>query len=144
MPLSRIAGGNINICTFLISNPTAPLLGCLQATGGNAPLLGIAQEFTNQMAGTLGTTPALAAIAGQPVAVRTNQDIGLQDVLLCIGSGYTVEPDNLLISDASGNGIPLNITSSRTTAQWIGAIAIEAGLPGQYIRVTPVTPAQAY
>ena len=146
MPKSKIAGGNINICTFVQTDPAAPMNGCIQCTGGNVPILGIAQEFTNQMAGTQGVTPALAASKGQPIAIRDNApgDIGMQDVLLCVGSGYTVEPDNYLVSDASGNGIPLSITSSRTTAQYVGAIAVEAGTPGSYIRVTSLDPGTMY
>lgn len=135
--LSAIAAGNINICTFVSAAPSNVLNSVVQCSGGSTQgIIGIAQEHTNQMAGTLGTVPALAASVGQPISIRQLQDLGMQDVLLCVASGYTVEPGNSLGSDASGNGYPAALGSGVP----IGAIAIEAGVAGQYIRVEPLAP----
>ena len=65
----------------------------------------------------------------EPLAVHGDGE----QCLLVVGSGYTVMPDNDLVSDASGNGIPLSLT---TSSQYIGARAIEGGVAGDPIRVT--------
>jgi hypothetical protein len=137
---SRIAGGTINPFSFIIGNPGVEL-GCMQATGATsasnagAEIIGIAAEWTDQIMGTqqqLSFVPAgyPAATTGQALRVYEEGE----DTILMVGSGFTVEPDNLLTSDASGNGIPITLTASGP--QWVGARAIEAGLPGQPIRVS--------
>lgn len=132
---SRIAGGTINPFTFIMGNPGVEL-GALQATGSGAPIIGIGAEFTNAMMGQ-----ALAPAQGFPAAtsgqaIRVYEDG--EDTIIAVGSGYTVEPDNLLVSDGSGNAIPLSLTNT-SAIQWIGARAIEAGVAGDPIRVSVYT-----
>lgn len=137
---SRIAAGTINPFTFLQSGATNPQnnsgqLTALQCSGPGVPIIGIAPEWTNNMMGTQaqqsfapGGWPA--ATAGQAIRVYGDGE----EALLMVGSGYTVEFDNYLVSDASGNGVPINLTST-SAEQWIGAQALEAGVAGDVIRV---------
>lgn len=131
--LSRIAGGTINPFTFIIGQPGVEL-GALQCTGGASPIIGIGAEWTNAMMGQNFQTLLVpqgfpAALATQPIRVYEDGE----DTIIMVGSGYTVMPDNLLVSDASGNAIPINLAASGN--QWIGAQAIEAGYAGVPIRV---------
>lgn len=131
---SRIAGGTINPFTFIQGNPGVEL-GALQCSGPGVEILGIAAEWTNAMMGQA-LAPAQgfpAATIGQAVLVYGDGE----ETIIAVGSGYTVEPDNLLVSDASGNAIPIVLTST-SALQWIGARAIEAGVAGNPIRVTVV------
>lgn len=129
---SRIAGGTINIFTFVQGNPGV-MLGALQCTGGGVEIIGIAAEFTDNMMGAQGQPVFLPQ--GYPAAVSGGSlklyEAG-EDTIIMVGSGYTVEPDNLLVSDASGNAIPINLAASGL--QWVGARAIEAGVAGDPIR----------
>lgn len=134
---SRIAGGTINPFVFIQGNPGV-VLGALQCTGAGVPIIGIGPEWTNQMMGANNQTTQTpqgypAATSGQ--AIRVYEDG--EDCMIMIGSGYTVMPDQLLISDASGYAIPTAIAS--TGVRWIGARAIEAGVAGDVIRVTVYT-----
>lgn len=147
---SRTAAGTINPFKFIqtgamvaddsTSNP--PFVGgeltALQCTGAGVEILGIGAEWTSAMMGT----PAQvaynpqgypAATKGMPIRVYGDGE----ETIISVGSGYTVAPDTLLVSDASGNAIPLNPTDT-SQVQWIGARAIEGGLPGEPIRVTVV------
>jgi hypothetical protein len=129
---SRVAGGTIQIASFIQGNPGVQL-GALQCSGAGVEILGIAQEFTNAMMGQ-----ALAPAQGFPAAT-VGQHIRVygdgEETVVIVGSGYTIMPDNLLTSDGSGFAIPITLGA---TTQWIGARAIEAGLPGDPIRVTVV------
>lgn len=129
---SRRAGGTIQIASFIQGNPGVEL-GALQCSGAGVEILGIAQEFTNAMMGQTGQ-PAQgypAATVGQDIKVYGDGE----ETVVIVGSGYTIMPDNLLTSDASGFAIPITLGA---TTQWIGARAIEAGLPGEPIRCTVV------
>lgn len=131
---SRIAGGTINPFSFLQPNPGVEL-GALQCSGPGVEIIGIAGVYTNRMQGQDGA-PAQgypAATVNQPILVYGDGE----ETILMVGSGYTIEPDNLLVSDASGNGIPLDPTTT-TPVQWVGARAIEGGVSGDPIRVTVV------
>lgn len=135
---SRIAGGTINPFTFIIGNPGVEL-GALQCAG-SGEIIGIGAEFTNAMMGQSLQTSYLpqgfpAAYITQPIKVYEDGE----DTIIMVGSGQTVLPDNLLISDASGNAAPLNVTGSRTSVVWIGARAIEGGEAGTPIRVSVYT-----
>lgn len=129
---SRIAGGTINPFSFIMGNPGVEL-GALQCSGGTAEILGISAVYTNAMPGQTGA-PAQgspAATIGQAVQVWGDGE----ETIVMVGSGYTVSPDQLLISDASGNAIPL-VATSTAAEQWIGARSIEGGTPGNPIRCT--------
>lgn len=129
---SRIAGGTINPMRFVQGEPGVEL-GALQCSGSGVSIVGISDQCTNNMPGTI-WTPAQGwplATAGQAFRVHGDGE----QCLLVVGSGYTVMPDNLLTSDASGNGIPLSLASAPAN---VGARAIEAGVAGDPIRVTVV------
>lgn len=134
--LSRIAYGTINPFTFVIGMPGTEL-GALQCTGGGVPIIGVAPEWTNNMMGTAWQTQLIpqgypAAASGQSIRVYEDGE----NALLMIGSGFTVEPDNLLVSDASGCGKPV---ASAAGQQFVGARAIEPGVAGDIIRVQVYT-----
>lgn len=136
---SRIAGGTINPFTFIQGQPGVEL-GALQCSGPGVEIIGVGAEWTNAMMGannqpTVTPQGYPAAVSGQAIKVYEDGE----DTIMMIGSGYTVMPDNLLVSDASGNAIPINLGATRTTAQWIGARAIEAGVAGDVIRVSVYT-----
>lgn len=133
---SRIAGGTINPFTFIQGNPGV-MLGALQCTGAGVEIIGIGAEWTNAMMGQSFQTTLVpqgfpAATSGQAIKVYEDGE----DTIIMVGSGYTVMPDNLLVSDASGNAIPLTIGTNNA---WIGARAIEAGVAGDPIRVSVYT-----
>lgn len=134
---SRIAGGTINPFVFIQGNPGVEL-GALQCTGAGVPIIGIGAEWTNAMMGQQYQTTLIpqgfpAATTGQGIRVYEDGE----DTIIMVGSGYTVMPDSLLVSDASGNAIPISLAASGN--QWIGARAIEAGVAGQPIRVSVFT-----
>lgn len=145
---SRIAAGTINPFRFIQSGATAsPLpspctnneLLALQCSGPGVEIIGIGAEWTNAMMGTAVQTQLVpqgfpAATSGQPIRVYEDGE----DTIVMVGSGYTVMPDNLLVSDASGNAIPIVLTST-SAVQWIGARAIEPGVAGDVIRCTVYT-----
>ncbi len=143
---SRIAAGTINPFTFIqtgamvssIPNAANGELTALQCTGGGVEILGIAPEWTNAMMGTPVQTSLVpqgypAAVAGQGIRCYGDGE----EALLMVGSGYNVVQDQLLMSDASGNGIPISATNTSKLA-WVGARSIEAGQAGDVIRVTVV------
>lgn len=134
---SRIAGGTINPFRFVQTNPGV-ILGALQCTGPGVEIIGIGAEWTTSMMGANFQTTYVPQ--GFPAAY-TNQAIKVyedgEDTIVFVASGYTVMPDNLLVSDASGNAVPINLAASGN--QWIGARAIEAGVAGDPIRVSVYT-----
>jgi len=130
---SRIAGGTINPFVFVIGNPGVEL-GALQCAG-SGEIIGIGAEFTNAMMGQA-LAPAQgfpAAVAGQGIKVYEDGE----DTIIMVGSGQVVQPDNLLVSDASGNAKPIALAT--VGLQWIGARAIEGGVAGDPIRVSVYT-----
>lgn len=135
---SRVAGGTINPFVFIQGLPGTEL-GALQCSGPGVEIIGIGAEWTNAMMGQSYQTTLVpqgfpAATTGQ--AIRVYEDG--EDTIIMVGSGYTVMPDNLLVSDASGNAIPIVLTDT-SAVQWIGARAIEAGVAGDPIRVSVYT-----
>lgn len=145
---SRIAAGTINPFVFLQSgamvasdsttNPpfTGGELTALQCTGGGVEIIGVGAEWTSAMMGTPQQVALIpqgypAATKGMPIRVYGDGE----ETVMMVGSGYNVMPDQLLISDASGNAIPLSSTNTSKTA-WVGARAIEAGNAGDVIRIT--------
>ncbi len=143
---SRTAAGTINPFRFIQSGVTAPLangdtiLLALQCTGAGVPILGVAAEWTDNMMGTAWQVALVAQ--GYPCATvgERLRVYGMgENTILCVGSGAIVEPDDLLVSDASGNAIPLRIASASSGAYWIGARAIEPGFAGDPIQVEVFT-----
>lgn len=142
---SRVAGGTIYPFSFIqrfvgtiptnlpAGLPSPPELLCLQASGAGEEILGISQEWTNAPYGLPGQTAGQclpAATVGQQLMVYGDGS----ETIIMVGSGYNVVTDDLLTSDASGNAIPANVATS--SAQWIGARALEGGFAGSPIRVT--------
>ncbi len=148
---SRTAAGVINPFRFVMSgavasasvtNPSANqgILLALQCTGGTSPPIGIGAEWTSAMSGT---QTQLSFVPQNYPAASVNQQIRVyedgESTMLCVGSGYIVEPDDLLMSDASGNGIPYRYASASSGFVWIGARALEYGFPGDPIAVQVYT-----
>ena len=144
---SRTAAGTINPFRFVQSGVTSPLadgstvLLALQCTGAGVPIIGIASEWTDNIMGTQWQTTLIpqgypAAAIGDKVGVYLDSSM---DTLLMVGSGFIVEPDDLLISDASGNAKPFNPKSASSGINWVGARAIEGGFAGDVIRVQVYT-----
>lgn len=144
---TRIAAGTINPFVFIQSGATGPVpteadgneLLALQCSGPGVEIIGIGAEWTNAMYGTSVQTALVpqgfpAAVAGK--AIRVYEDG--ESTIIAVGSGYTVQPDNLLVSDASGNAIPIVLTAT-SAVQYIGARAIEGGVAGDPIRVQVYT-----
>lgn len=140
---SRIAAGTINPCRFVQTGNMAAIpagadgnqLLALQCTGAGMEIIGIGAEWTNAMMGTAiqtGLVPQGFPTAAAGDTIRVYEDG--EDAMIFVGSGQTVQPDNLLVSDASGNAVPLNPASARTNAQYVGARALEAGVAGNFIR----------
>ena len=148
---SRTAAGTINPFRFVISgavaaasvtNPAANqgILLALQATGGTAPIIGIGAEWTNAIMGTqwqVNFVPQGFPAAAVNDKIRVYEDG--ENTILMVGSGYIVEPDDLLVSDASGNGIPLRHATASSGFYWVGARALEYGFPGDPIAVQVYT-----
>ncbi len=135
--VSGIAGGTIQPFSFVQAQPNTQQ-GLLQCTGAGVPIIGIGPEWVNNMMGTLVQTQLVpggfpAAVAGQGVRLYGP----LEEALLMVGSGQTVSPNQLLVSDASGFAAPCNIAASGQ--QWVGAMAIEGGTAGSPIRVRSLT-----
>lgn len=135
---SRVAGGTINPFRFIQGNPGVEL-GALQCSGPGVEIIGVGAEWTNAMMGTQVQTSLVpqgfpAATEGQSIRVYEDGE----DTIMMVGSGCTVMNDNLLVSDASGNAVPLSPTDTGKV-NWIGARAIEAGVAGDVIRVSVYT-----
>ena len=130
---SRVAGNTINPFSFIIGQPGVEL-GALQCTG-SGEIIGIGAEFTMAMMGqALGPVQGFpAAYAGQGIKVYEDGE----DTVIMVGSGQTVSPDNLLVSDGSGNAAPLNLAGVGN--KFYGARAIEGGAAGDVIRVSVYT-----
>ncbi len=131
--LSRIAYGTINPMRFVQDAPGIQG-GALQCSGAGVPIIGICAEWLNNMPGTPWQTAFVpqnypAAASGNPIRLYGEVDM---NTMIIVGSGQTVLPNQLLVSDASGNAAPASLASS--SLQWIGARAIEGGVAGNPIR----------
>lgn len=131
--LSRIAYGTINPMRFVQDAPGIQG-GVLQCSGPGVPIVGICAEWLSNMPGTAWQTAFVpqnypAAASGQPIRLYGVVDM---NTMVVVGSGQTVLPNQLLVSDASGNAAPISLASS--SLQWIGARAIEGGVAGNPIR----------
>jgi hypothetical protein len=131
--LSRIAYNTINPMRFVQDAPGIQG-GALQCSGAGVPIIGIAAEWVQGMPGTPWQTSFVpqmypAAASGNPVRLYGMYDM---NTMVIVGSGVTVVPGQLLVSDASGNAVGINLAASGN--QWIGARAIEGGVAGNPIR----------
>lgn len=136
--LSRIAYGTINPMRFIQDAPGI-INGALQCSGPGVPIVGCGIESVTQMMGTSAQVTYTAQ--GYPAAASGN---GIRiygengpETMIIVGSGQTILPNQLLISDASGNAVGLDIASASAGVKWIGGRAIEGGDAGNPIRVQP-------
>jgi len=118
------ASGNIAPSRFVtISGP-----GTVAQAGDNADVIGVSHEGTQRAPlSDYGGTP-LAAQAGQSIAVYSVGEICLLE------AGGTISAGQLLRSDSSGRGVPVETTG--TTIRNYGAVALDSATgSGQKIRV---------
>jgi hypothetical protein len=128
------AGGNVSPSTF-VKGDSADF--SVVAAGANDAILGISGEGLEGPPGVSGTS-AYHASSGNPCKVY-----GLGSICRLLLGG-TVTRFTYIKSDASGAGVAA--ATSGTTYQKIGAIALESGASGEYIRVQvvalpPIVPA---
>jgi hypothetical protein len=145
---SRTAVGTINPARFVMSGAAQAslvagsngILLAAQCSGPGVPIIGIGHESTTAMMGTQAQIDFVlqgypAATVGKPLRVYEDGE----STLLVVGSGQIVEPDDYLISDASGNAVPLRYASVAAGIHWVGARAIEYGFAGDPIFVQVYT-----
>lgn len=128
------AGGNITPCSFVKSNAVDDQV-ILCAASSDHPV-GISQEGTDQA--PVNNASTYAATSGEPIGVHTpNEPGGDEVVLLFAGSGGWTA-GNILVSDASGYGVPASSGITFKNIQWVGAEAKEAVTAGLKGQVYPV------
>lgn len=122
-----IAGGNINPSRFVkmdaASNEVAVAAAATDVT------IGVTSDY--QKAHPVTGASDVHAAADDPVAVYPIGSV----CKLTIGSGGC-SVGSLLVSDSAGKGVAA--ASSGTALQWIGAIAVEAGLEDEAVTVIVV------
>lgn len=136
--LSMVAYGTINPMRFVQDAPGI-VNGALQCSGPGVPIVGISVESIVGMPGTLAQTTYVpqnypAAASGQGVRIYGENG---PETMIIVGSGVSVVPGQLLVSDASGNAVGLNLATASAGVHWVGGRAIEAGDAGNPIRVQP-------
>ena len=120
------AGGTINPSRFVKLDTTHDNQG-LQAGAGDRTI-GISGVGTDDPPGITGSAGA-HAVDGENIEL-----FGIGDIcLLQAGSGGYIRGD-LLKSDASGQG------QTSTTSVWVGAIALESAVSGEFGRVQVISP----
>lgn len=137
---SRIAYGTINPMRFVQAQPGV-INGIIQCSGPGVPIEGIAWESIIAMPGTQTQTTLVpqnypAAASGSFMRLY---EMGGMETMLIVGSGQTIYPNQFITSDASGNGVGLDIGATTSGTKWIGAKAIEGGDAGNPIRVEVYT-----
>lgn len=133
--LSVVAYGTINPMRF-VQDAIGIVNGALQCSGPGVPIMGIAVEALNNMPGTA-WQPAQnypAAASGQGMRVYGENG---PETMVIVGSGVSVVPGQLLVSDSSGNAVGLNLATAAAGVHWVGGRAIEGGTAGSPIRVQP-------
>ncbi len=125
--MTGTAAGNITPCSFLVRNTTTDAQYIL-ASGTSVPIVGISGIGTRRPPGDFFNNDGYIAVSGENFRVFQPPE---KEAALRLGG--TVAAGDLLTSDASGFGI-----TTTTTAQQIGARALEAGVSGQVITVQPL------
>ena len=124
--MTGVAAGNITPMSFLVQTTTADNKYQL-ASGTSVPIVGISGKGTRYPPyATL--DDGYIAVAGENFQIFMPPD---REAELQLGG--TVAAGDLLTSDGSGFGI-----TTTTTAQQIGARALQAGVSGQIITVYPM------
>lgn len=118
-----VASGSINPSRFVAGVSSEPFY--VEQSTASKRHIGISEKGTYYAPGTAADT-GLAGVDGKPVRVHQEGE----EALLKLGG--TVAAFDLLTADASGQGVA--ITAS-TALQYVGAIAMQDGASGQFIRV---------
>ncbi len=116
-----VAGGNISPCRFIQHSSTD--FKVTQA-GANSKVFGISQAGTN-FAPIPEVSAPYAATAGQQLQIFQDDEECLLEL------GGTVTAGDELKSDASGKGVVL----AGSGAENVGAVALQAGVSGEQIKV---------
>ncbi len=125
--MTGTAAGNITPMSFLVRNTSTDAQYIL-ASGTAVPIAGISGIGTRRPPGDYFNDDGYIAISGENFRVFQPPE---KEASLRLGG--TVAAGDLLTSDGSGFGI-----TTTTTAQQIGARALEAGVSGQIITVQPL------
>lgn len=118
---SYVANGNIKSSRFVKGDTTAE--GKVLVAGAGEAVLGISNEGGRRAPHPDITDSGYAAIAGENLRVYTEPD----ECLLCLGGTATLHA--LLKADSDGAGVVAS------TGDLVGAIALQAGIATQLIRV---------
>ena len=121
---SRVADGNITPFTFVKLSTTVQGR-VVQAASHTDKLFGVSQPGTRNPSSSLFNDDGFAAIQGENVGIFGPPQVG---VMLKLGG--TVTRGDQLTSDGSGQGI-----TTTTTADWVGAIALDSGVANDIIPV---------
>lgn len=125
--MTGTAAGNITPLSFVVMN-TATDNQYVLASGTSTPIAGISGRGTRRPPGDFFNDDGFIAISGENFQIFRPP---LEEAELRLGG--TVAAGDLLTSDGSGFGI-----TTTTTAQQIGARAMQAGVSGQIITVQPM------
>ncbi len=125
--MTGTAAGNITPLSFLVQNTSTDNQYIL-ASGTSAPIVGISGRGTRRPPGDFFNDDGYIAISGENFQIFRPP---MKEAELRLGG--TVAAGDLLTSDGSGFGI-----TTTTTAQQVGARAIQAGVSGQIITVEPI------
>lgn len=124
MAYGTVASGSINPSRFVAIVSSEPFI--VEQGTASKRIFGISEKGTYYPPGTAADT-GLAGVDGKPVKVHQNQD---EEALLKLGG--TVNAGDLLTSDASGQGVS---AGASTALQYFGAVALQDGVSGNFIRV---------
>ena len=128
-PINYTAGADIEPCRFVIHSTVADHT-VIKGVDAAAPYAGISQEGA-AAAPTSGSNTRAGA-SGDPIRVYGNGEECTLEL------GGTATRGLMLISDATGKGVTVGSYSS-SAVQFVGAIALEAGVSGEKIRVRVCT-----
>lgn len=126
MPASYgfVSSGSIYPSRFVAGVSSEPFY--VEQGTASKRLLGVSQRGTYYAPGTTADS-GYAGVDGKPVTVHQDGE----EALLKLGG--TVAAFDLLTADASGQGVAVAVTATAHT--YIGAIAMQDGASGEFIRV---------
>ncbi len=118
-----VASGSIYPCRLVAGVTSQPFI--VEQSAATKRHIGVSQRGTYYAPGTAADT-GLAGVDTKPLGVHTEGE-----ALLKLGG--TVNAWDLLTADASGQGVSADPTS--TAKVYVGAIALQDGASGEFIRV---------
>ncbi len=124
MAYGFVSSGSINPCRLVAGVSSEPFY--VEQSTASKRHIGVSQKGTYYAPGTAADT-GLAGVDGKPIQVHQEGE----EALLKLGG--TVAAFDPLTADASGQGVAANMTS--TAKVYIGAIAMQDGASGEFIRV---------